>query len=117
MVTLIPVPHQSWEQQEEDRDTEKKGKRYRRMGRKGGVKNGTGCYWKEISYYFSFTHPTHSGNKLLFPDCVGCVKLIGSMLGAYGEAGNGNKMETGNGDWKLKPEIENRNGNATSLLL
>ena len=36
---------------------------------------------------------------------------------AYGKAGNGNKMETGNGSWKQKPETENRNGNATSLLL
>ena len=36
---------------------------------------------------------------------------------AYGKAGNGNKMETGNGNWKRKPETENRNGNATSSLL
>ena len=72
------------------------------MGRKGGVKNGTGCHRKEM---------------LLFPECVGSVKLIGSMLGAYGKAGNGNKMETGNGNWKWKPETENRNGNATSSLL
>ena len=31
---------------------------------------------------------------------------------AYGKAGIGNEMETGNGNWKL--ETENRNGNATS---
>ena len=32
-------------------------------------------------------------NKLLFPECVGCVKLIGSMLGACGKTGNRNKTE------------------------
>ena len=26
--------------------------------------------------------------------------------GAYGKAGNGNEMETGNGNWKLKTEME-----------
>ena len=60
---------------------------------------------------------SQEGNTLLFPECVGCVKLIGSMLGEYGKAGNGNKTETGNGNWKRKPETENRNGNATSSLL
>ena len=33
---------------------------------------------------------------------------------AYGKAGNGSEIETGNGNWKRKLEIEigNRNGNA-----
>ena len=39
------------------------------------------------------------------------------IVGAYGKAGIGNKTETGNGNWKRKPETENRNGNATSSLL
>ena len=73
------------------------------MGRKGGVTK-----WDRMS---------QEGNKLLFPECVGCVKLIGSMLGAYGKAGNGNNMETGNVNWKRKLETENRNGNVTSLLV
>ena len=32
--------------------------------------------------------------------------VTGAMFWAYGKAGNGNEMETVNGNWKLKTEME-----------
>ena len=34
---------------------------------------------------------------------------ISTIQWAYGKAGNGNKTETGNGNWKRKPETGNGN--------
>ena len=48
-------------------------------------------------------------NEVLWPQ-GGSVAAVWAILlsyfGAYGKAGNGNEMEPGNGNWKLKTEME-----------
>ena len=70
MVTLIPVEHQSCEQRSGGGQGQREeGQRKREGGEKGkgGVKNGTGRKRNKA--------------ELLFPERVGCVKLISSILG------------------------------------
>ena len=38
-------------------------------------------------------------------------RAFATVFRAYGKAGNGNEMETGNGNWKRKMEMEIGNGN------
>ena len=71
-----------------------------------------------LVWYHDVTVRTRGPRRPATVPCIrATLKQWRSHAGAYGKAGNGNEMVTGNGNWKRKPETESRNGNATSSLL